>query len=73
MTRHNPMTDEQLLMALHQIENDGIPMHEVGRLYNRSKGSFIGAINRVRNSVEPDPKHDGTMPPLWWKKRKAHT
>lgn len=71
--RNDPYTDEELLTALHLAENEGMSARDIATRLGRSRNGLIGAMYRVKRSVEPCPKHDGTMPPQWWKKRKART
>lgn len=67
------MKDEQLLMALHLVENMGLSHSKAADLVGMTKNACIGAINRVRNEPtgvhsilrNPDNK-DGSQKPLWW-------
>lgn len=71
--RGAPYTDEEILTALHLFENEGKSARDIALRLGRTRNGVIGAMHRVMTSVEPDSKHDGSMPPLWWKKRKAKT
>ena len=65
--------DEQLLMALHLVENMGLSHSKAADLVGMTKNACIGAINRVRNEPtgvhsiirNPDNK-DRSQKPLWW-------
>ena len=65
--------DEQLLMALHLVENVGLTHKDAAHLVGMTKNACIGAIARVRN--EPTGVHsiirkaenkDRSQKPLWW-------
>ena len=65
--------DEQLLMALHLVENMGLSHSKTAAIVGMTKNACIGAISRVRNEPtgvhsiirNPDNK-DGSQKPLWW-------
>jgi len=65
--------DEQILMALHLVENVGLTHKDAAHLVGMTKNACIGAINRVRNEKtgvhsiirSPDNK-DRSQKPLWW-------
>jgi hypothetical protein len=69
----NRSKDEQLLMALHLVENMGLSHSKAGDIVGMTKNACIGAINRVRNEKtgvhsilrNPDNK-DRSQKPLWW-------
>ena len=65
--------DEQLLMALHLVENMGLSHAKAGDIVGMTKNACIGAIARVRK--EPTGVHsiiripenkDRSQKPLWW-------
>jgi hypothetical protein len=65
--------DEQILMALHLVENMGLSHKQAGDIVGMTKNACIGAIARVRN--EPTGVHsiirnsdnkDSSQKPLWW-------
>ena len=65
--------DEQLLMALHLVENMGLSNKQAGDIVGMTKNSCIGAINRVRNektgvhSIIRNPENkDQSQRQLWW-------
>ena len=65
--------DEQLLMALHLVENMGLTHTKAAAMVGMTKNACIGAIARVRNEPtgvhsiirNPDNK-DHSQKPLWW-------
>ena len=69
----NRRKDEQILMALHLVENMGLSNKQAGDIVGMTKNACIGAINRVRNEKtgvhsiirNPDNK-DESQKPLWW-------
>jgi hypothetical protein len=67
------LKDEQILMALHLVENMGLSHKIAGHLVGMTKNACIGAINRVRNektgihSIIRNPENkDQSQKPLWW-------
>jgi hypothetical protein len=65
--------DEQLLMALHLVENMGLSYSKAAAIVGMTKNACIGAIARVRNeptgvhSIIRDPANkDRSQKPLWW-------
>ena len=65
--------DEQLLMALHLVENMGLSNAKAGAIVGMTKNACIGAIARVRNektgvhSIIRQPENkDESQKPLWW-------
>ena len=65
--------DEQILMALHMVENMGLSYSKAADLVGMTKNACIGAINRVRNektgvhSILRNPANkDQSQKPLWW-------
>jgi hypothetical protein len=65
--------DEQLLMALHLVENMGLSHSKAAAVVGMTKNACIGAINRVRNeptgvhSILRNPANkDRSQKPLWW-------
>ena len=65
--------DEQLLMALHLVENMGLSHSKAAAIVGMTKNACIGAIARVRNestgvhSIIRDPANkDRSQKPLWW-------
>ncbi len=64
---------EQILMALHLVENVGLTHKDAAHLVGMTKNACIGAIARVRNeptgvhSIIRNPANkDGSQKPLWW-------
>jgi hypothetical protein len=65
--------DEQLLMALHLVENVCITQKDAAHIVGMTKNACVGAIYRVRNELtgvhsiirNPDNK-DQSQKPLWW-------
>lgn len=65
--------DEQILMALHLVENVGLTHKDAAHLVGMTKNACIGAINRVRNeptgihSIIRNPANkDRSQRQLWW-------
>ena len=65
--------DEQILMALHLVENVGLTHKDAAHLVGMTKNACIGAIARVRNektgvhSIIRDPANkDRSQRQLWW-------
>ena len=65
--------DEQLLMALHLVENMGLTHTKAAAMVGMTKNACIGAIARVRNeptgvhSIIRKPENkDHSQKPLWW-------
>ena len=69
----NRLKDEQILMAIHLVENMGLSHKQAGDIVGMTKNACIGAINRVRNektgvhSIIRNPENkDKSQKPLWW-------
>lgn len=65
-------TDEEILMALHLRDHEGMTRREIGERLGRKKNSVIGALNRVDHDVakhDADGIQNGTMKPLWWRRK----
>ena len=65
--------DEQILMALHFVENMGLTHSKAAAIVGMTKNACIGAIARVRNeptgvhSIIRKPENkDRSQKPLWW-------
>ena len=65
--------DEQILMALHLVENVGLTHTKAAAIVGMTKNACIGAIARVRNeptgvhSIIRDPANkDRSQRQLWW-------
>ena len=65
--------DEQLLMALHLVENMGLTHTKAAAMVGMTKNACIGAIARVRNeptgvhSIIRNPANkDRSQRQLWW-------
>jgi len=65
--------DEQLLMALHLVENMGLSHSKAAAIVGMTKNACIGAIARVRNeptgvhSIIRNPANkDRSQRQLWW-------
>jgi hypothetical protein len=65
--------DEQILMALHLVENVGLTHKDAAHLVGMTKNACIGAIARVRkektgvHSIIRNPENkDRSQKQLWW-------
>lgn len=65
--------DEQILMAMHLVENRGYTMREAGEVLGMTKNAVIGALGRVRTEstgiychARKPENQNGGMPDLWW-------
>lgn len=65
--------DEQILMALHLVENMKLSHSEAGKIVGMTKNACIGAVNRIRNeqtgvhSIIRKPENkDRSQKALWW-------
>ena len=65
--------DEQILMALHLVENVGLTHKDAAHLVGMTKNACIGAIARVRkeptgaHSIIRNPANkDRSQKQLWW-------
>jgi hypothetical protein len=65
--------DEQILMALHLVENMSMTHTKAATIVGMTKNACIGAIARVRNeptgvhSIIRKPENkDHSQRPLWW-------
>ena len=65
--------DEQILMALHLVENMGLSHSKAAAIVGMTKNACIGAIARVRkeptgvHSILRNPANkDRSQKPLWW-------
>lgn len=65
-------SDNELLTALHLRDHQGMTTREIGERMGRKRNSVIGALNRVNTDVakhDADGIQNGTMKPLWWRRR----
>ena len=65
--------DEQILMAMHLVENVGLTMREAGEIVGMTKNAVIGASRRVNIDHRWQYCHckqrknmDGGLKELWW-------
>jgi hypothetical protein len=63
--------DEQILMALHLVQNMGMTNRHAGELIGMTKKASVGVIARVRreeiDSIAENPANkDCSQKPLWW-------
>ena len=65
--------DEQILMALHLVENMGLTHTNAAAIVGMTKNACIGAVNRIRNeptgvhSIIRNPANkDRSQRQLWW-------
>lgn len=69
--RGTPMSDEEVLECLHMRDHLGLTSTVISERMRRSRGSVIGAMNRVDKhnaEYDPDSNQNGTMKPRWWKR-----
>jgi hypothetical protein len=69
----NRLKDEQILMALHLVENMGLTHTNAAAIVGMTKNACIGALNRIRNeptgvhSIIRNPANkDRSQRQLWW-------
>lgn len=65
--RDAPWTDDEMLTALHLMDDEGLTAEQVGRRVGRPRNSVLGIRHRVKTDYEasfagdPDPhRHDAT-------------
>ena len=65
--------DEQILMAMHLVENVGLTMRAAGEIVGMTKNAVIGACSRVNTDHRWQYCHckkrenmDGGLKELWW-------
>lgn len=71
MSRHEALTDRQILEALDLRDNEGWTMTPLGKRFGKSKSAMIGLLSRINKQTDasdPDGNANGTMPRKWWKK-----
>ena len=62
-------TDEDMLMALHLYDHEGLTYDQIAARFGRTKGAIAGLMSRIRNDTAGDNgTGDGTMRPMWWKR-----
>lgn len=69
------LSDEETLELLEMRETmtaAAITKTPLARKYGLSRNAVVGICHRIKQATEPCPM-DGTMPPGWWRYRKAHT
>lgn len=49
---NDPWSDEDLLLALHLREREGLTYREIGRRVGRSPNAVIGALQRVNEATD---------------------
>ena len=67
-------TDEELLIALHWRDHDGLSTRQIGERLGRTKNAVIGAFTRIErdtDAADVSPHLNGTLGPLWWQNRAA--
>jgi transposase len=65
------MSDDQLLTALHLREHDGLTTTQIAQRFRVSRGTIIGALNRITKELaatDAGGNQNGTMQPKWWKR-----
>lgn len=74
--RSNFRTDEDLLKLLHMRDHEGMTSTEMAERTGSTRNSVIGCLHRIDKETDqhfPACEAEGTLPPTWWKKRKART
>lgn len=64
-------TDDQMLMALHLRDHEGLTGQAIADRTGRSRSAICGMFNRIDRQIakhDPDRVQDGTMTPLWWRR-----
>ncbi len=67
----NALSEEELLECLHLRDTGTLNTTQIAERFTRSRGSIIGALNRVDKSIDkydPDGNQNGSMKPRWWKR-----
>jgi hypothetical protein len=59
-------SDAELLRVL-DLRASGLPASKIAARMRRSKGQIVGVLYRIANETGPADRHDGTMPPGWWR------
>ena len=65
-------TEQDILLALHLRYNKGLTCADVSKRFGEGKNSIVGLmwrINMATDKTDPDGNKNGTMPPLWWKRK----
>lgn len=60
-------SDAELLLVLELRRVEGLTFAEIAKRLRRSRGSVIGVVRRIDREAGPGDRHDGTMPPGWWR------
>ncbi len=65
-------TDEEMLLALHMREAEGLTMAQIAIHLDKPRNAVIGMVNRLlaqANAPDPTSHLDGSLGPLWWQQR----
>lgn len=69
-------TDEEMLEILHMRDHQGLSREQIAKKIGATKpyvGTLLRRIDQQTDEHFPPYDAEGTLPPLWWKERKAHT
>lgn len=69
-------TDEEMLMLLYMRDHQGMTREQIANRIGAKKpyvGTCLSRIDQQTDKHFPPCDAEGTLPPLWWKERKAHT
>lgn len=68
MTKPDDWTDEEILVALHMRDAEGLTMQQIGTAFGRSKNAVGGRLHRIPeptdDAIKPENRH-GAMGPRW--------
>lgn len=59
-------TDEDMLMALHLRDHEGLAYEAVGKRFGKSLGAIAGLFKRIADAEVDGDAGNGTMKPKWW-------
>lgn len=64
-------SDERVLRMLHMRDHLGMSFRGIAEAMGTTKSAVAGAVQRIDVAMlkHPETVGDGTMPPLWWRKR----
>ena len=69
-------SDEEMLEIQHMRDHRGMSRQQIASRIGASKayvGTLLRRIDQQTDKHFPPCDAEGTLPPLWWQDRKAHT